>query len=635
MPLKYSKLSTIKLFMISLIMLLLTSCGFGGGNSQIPSIEGRVSPTFDGPSELAFCSTPLNYGSSVTITGTATYQEREAFDLGGGNNGLGGPSAARPIRYAEVRVLDSSGNVIQCAETNNTGNFSFQVPPSSATHTLQINSRVNNNSIANASVLRAPETNDFYSLTKSFTADTNNDIGNLNAPVTGEILGAAFHILDLIIKANEFLRAEAGSCSSAIVGCNDFVVAPKVSIYWERGYNPNSYLGFPSSGLSFYLPNYSRLFILGGVSGDTDTKDTDHFDDTIILHEYGHFLEDLLSKSDSPGGAHSGQRPIDPRLALSEAWGNFLQAAIIYGPSNASPAYIDTRGNIDGNTGFLLSVPLETASSSCGVSPNIPGCDIPSVAGEGNYREFAISRFFWDIFDTVNDSESVSGGFNEVWASITSGNGYLQANKRFRSIGLVNLLQDDLSDGVSSPVTDWSVARGLAQNRVSNDRFFYGQYLTTGSSCGVRNFNIVPYDDPFEDDGNVPIINGGLKDEFYAPNLFHNSHFYHFIQLSNGPANIELRYQTPSGTESDLDLYLYNESANFGFTPDMEAKDESSPTTAGSGNIETQVLNIPNLEAGHYLINVKVETVNRPSVGDSTDYELYSGGSQLCPTALP
>ena len=42
----------------------------------------------------------------------------------------------------------------------------------------------------------------------------------------------------------------------------------------EMGFNPNYYFG-ATGGLSFYLPGYSRLFILGGINGDVNSSDTD------------------------------------------------------------------------------------------------------------------------------------------------------------------------------------------------------------------------------------------------------------------------------------------------------------------------------------------------------------------------
>jgi hypothetical protein len=137
-------------------------------------------------------------------------------------------------------------------------------------------------------------------------------LGTLTALATTEdgLLGGAFNILDQLHNANDFIRSKAGSCGSNFVGCPNFTVAPKVAVYWEPGFNPGSYFE-GSSALSFYIPGFSRLFILGGVNGDINYSDTDHFDNSVIIHEFGHFLEDSMFVSDSPGGEHNGNRVID------------------------------------------------------------------------------------------------------------------------------------------------------------------------------------------------------------------------------------------------------------------------------------------------------------------------------------
>jgi len=602
---------------------MMTSCGLAE-SSYMDSIKGRVSPTFTGVSESPYCANQNTFsGPTVTISGNATYEERQAFDFGGGSNGLGSPVGGNNIRGAEIIVKNSSGSRVQCAETDNSGNFSFQVPASSSAYTVFVNTRANN-SFAKVSVLNMPEQNIHYSVSKTFTPDSTKDIGNINAEARNSVVGAAFHIMDLIIKSNEFLRSELSDCSAQISGCEDFTVADKVSVYWEKGYNPNAYFGAPDNGLSFYLPGFSRLFILGGISGDFNTEDTDHFDDTIIIHEYGHFLEDRYSDSDSPGGPHNGQIAIDPRLAFSEAWSNFFQAAVNFGETSTTPMYIDTAGNTDGVTGFILDIPLETNSGCLGGA----GCDMPSAAGEGIYREFAISRALWDIFDTNDDGETISGAFNELWASFTNGNGFVQGPKsRFRDAGLLNDIQSNALNGLGSTITDWGPARTIAENGQTSDRSQYAQTLTAGGSCGIRNFNIVPLNERFD------------TVEFGTSHLFFNNDFYHFKQTSSGPATFQLNFVTSSGIKADLDLFIYDEDASYGSSLSIEGRDNSDNFSSSIADLESQTISFSNLAAGDYLINVKVKThfvtalpdTDPAAAGGSTDYELLLGGSRLCP----
>jgi len=244
-------------------------------------------------------------------------------------SGLGSVGSTPPIRHAEVRILNSSGVVLQCGALSGSGIAALAVPASTSNYTIRIFARANNSSV-NASVLDCPEENNVHFLDQTFLPDTSKTVTVTATAAEPDVKAGAFNILDQIAAANDFLRTEVGTCS--FTGCTAFTVAPKVSTYWVKGFNPNVYQGDSFNGISFYLPGFRRMFIMGGVAGDVQASDTDHFDDPVVIHEYGHFLEDVYSISDSPGGAHSGNAAIDPRLAWSEGWANFFQ-----GRSRARP----------------------------------------------------------------------------------------------------------------------------------------------------------------------------------------------------------------------------------------------------------------------------------------------------------
>ena len=81
------------------------------------------------------------------------------------------------------------------------------------------------------------------------------------------------------------------------------------------------------------------------------------FDNDVIIHEYAHFLESTLARTDSFGGPHNGTQPIDPRLAWSEGFANFFQAAV-----QETADYRDSHGVTGEDSsfgGFLLNINLE------------------------------------------------------------------------------------------------------------------------------------------------------------------------------------------------------------------------------------------------------------------------------------
>lgn len=585
--------------------------------------ENTPGPTYQGPAETTYCSTVKTFTTAITVSGSANYVARLPF----GNTTVGGLGSAdpayfitaerpatNPIRYAEIRVTDSSGNVVQCGETLADGTFSVQLPQGNTNYTFSVNSRANNTHVK-VSVLNKTDLNQFYSLSSTVNASANVTGLNLKAAADGDVLGGAFNIMDQILNANEFLRAKVSTCSSVDSGCPDFSVAAKVTAYWTKGFNPNTYFG-NSSGLSFYLPGYSRLFILGGIDGDVDSSDTDHFDNSVIIHEYGHFLEDTEFKSDSPGGSHNGNKIIDPRLAWSEGWGNFFQAAVqdysvgtegyvVYSNSSTySPRYIDTIGNIDGTGyGYAYFADLETATS---------GNDLPTAQGEGNFREFAVTRFLWDVIDTVSDgTDNISGEFSSIWAVLKkSTRGYRDSTVAFRNVGYFHLAQEWLNTNGESD--DWSGVR--TQNKHDGDEGHYAQYVvSSASTCsgGAMPYSITPVSQ--------------TDTSYSGSDLFNNNRFYHLKITSGGTYTIQLTYQS-TGTEPDLDLYLYNKSAHFATSDDVITYSIDDPDH-NNATTETESITT-SLAAGDYLINVNAYVGN--AVGSLTNFKLTLNGSNLC-----
>ncbi len=589
------------------------SCS-SASSSKSAATSGRVSPTYDGPPEPEYCSTVATYSTTVNIRGTALYEYRTHFGSVSGG-GLGPvESTQKPIRYAEVRVLNSSGNVIQCGETSATGTFDVSVPKDAGSLTLTINSRAFHDRLK-ATVFNAPERKQFYSLTATVNSISDTQVGNLVATATGDLYAGAFNILDQLLKTSEYLKSQVGgtTCSALFPGCQDYTVAPKVEVFWEKGFNPGTY--FNTGPLSFYLPGYSRLFILGGVSGNTDSSDTDHFDNSVIIHEFGHFIEDTVLQSDSPGGSHSGTKQIDPRLAWSEGWGNFIQAAVLN-----SPSYIDTVGNVNGTTDYIFYVDLE--NNAC--TPSGKTClDIPAngpagtLLGEGQFREFSVTRLLWDIVDPANEgSDAVDQKFSEIWAALTkTSGGWRSPAAAFRDAGLLHITQL----GLPSPA-DWATVRTAEKN--TNDRSEYAQYLLADNSCGSgNNFSLTP----------VPSAAG--TGSFATSDLFRHNNFYHYHHQALGPLNLSLVYEDAdaSGALADLDLYLYNESGRFGEAADVVGISQNDPGLVSESQTESIALGA--LAPGHYLINVHLFTGG--TLGGPVNYSVKLSGNNLCPATIP
>ena len=550
------------------------------------SCSPKSPPNSGGANKLAerpYCGEVKQVNGAVQFSGSARFERRLATPMGLGDT----DPDLLPIRYAEIQIL-SGESVIQCSETDGNGNFLVNVPSGNQPLTVRVLSRAQNQYL-NASVLNNPTDSVPFSIEATATPDATKDIGTIVAPAKGNLQGGAFNILDQVLRANDFLRAQTQGCSTLNSGCSPFSVAPKAQIFWTPGVNPGTYFGI-SGGISFFVSDYNQLFILGGIDGDVNNSDTDHFDNIVILHEYGHFLEHQYSKSDSPGGSHDANSIIDPRLAWSEGWANFFALAV-----SGETEYRDTYGNSDGVTGYFFKTDLER---------HPPTRDIPGRAGEGNFREFSISRALWDLIDPhpiskkgANEgaNDQVTGPFSELWATLTSPQLFASPSVSFRNYGLFMQLRSTLSQP-----TDMSAIFSAEKQRP--DRRDYALKDLQPGSC------------------NYALSSGaGETGSFATSNQFSSNDFFH---VSHTGGTLTVRVDRTQGT-GDIDLYIYKDGYSFGTFGDMAIY--SNRDTPGDGGVETASQNLP---AGNYMINVMLYPLPGPA---TADYSLTVNGVTLCP----
>ncbi len=115
------------------------------------------------------------------------------------------------------------------------------------------------------------------------------------------------------------------------------VVFPDVNFYWSpknvgtEGDREAGQIGTSHYADSGTLPG---VFILGKADADTD-----EFDQGVIGHEFGHWLQTVLSSSDNPGGSHAPTEFKDASLAYGEGYGTAVGGLL-----SGSPFYIDSSG---------------------------------------------------------------------------------------------------------------------------------------------------------------------------------------------------------------------------------------------------------------------------------------------------
>lgn len=578
-------------FLLLLGLFSLSACSSKkSGSSSDSSVEA----------EASYCADVATVSSPTTITSNAYFRARQVS-----TSGLGAATAAKPIRYAEVVVQDSSGAIIQCGTTSVTGAISVQIPSVAGTYKLVVKSRADN-SYVKASILDNPTSNRPFSISTDFTVDGTGgtvDVGSMTASHTGSLEGGAFNILDQIYLSNQYIRdhSTAGQCS----GCTAFTVAPKAKVYWSPGVNPGVYFGFPDVGLSFFTitsdADQRALYILGGMNGDTNNTDTDHFDNSIVIHEYGHFLENAYANTDSPGGSHNGNFVIDPRLAWGEGWANFFASAV-----QNEAYYRDTIGNEDGSTGLVLSFNL-------GATTNVQksGQDRPTFAGEGNFRELSVSRTLWQIIQAAN----VNIDFAFLWFTFTDTTaGFNESDLHFRSSGM---FWDRLKVNVpNASLADLNTALGDEfQDAETQD---YGRTLAS-SSCA--NITLQPSLDQLY-----------VESSEYRQNLQRSNDFYK-INHTGGPLTLRIRYFQTGSPSTDLDLYILSEDYTYDGAEAEGVVASSVRSYPESGGAGAEIVSV-DLAAGTYMVNVRARTSSweiQADVGSAVTYQFDSNGVQLCP----
>lgn len=342
--------------------------------------------------------------TSVTVSGRITF-ERVPFSaaLGSGLNYPGTVQA--PAREIEVDLLQAgSGAVLGTTVTETNGNYSFTTTPNTdlfirakarsrhagtAGRPASWDLEVRNNTNADALyVLDGSAFNTgIANQTRNLTATTGWG-GSFAGVYTGPRSAAPFAILDTLYTATQFVISQG----------DESVQLQPLDAFWSPDNVPtDGDFDTGQIGTTLYYPVGTAgvdpgIYVLGAANNDTD-----EFDQHVIAHEYTHYLEDAISRSDTVGGSHSLDERLDMRVAFSEGYANAFSAMTL-----DDPVYRDSFGNVQGSD-FHFNLETRTATSP------------------GWYNETSIHRIVWDLFDSASDGvDAVSLGYGPLHDVFTS-----------------------------------------------------------------------------------------------------------------------------------------------------------------------------------------------------------------------
>lgn len=165
-----------------------------------------------------------------------------------------------------------------------------------------------------------------------------------------------------------------------------------VEVHWETGYGDAG---------SYFDPFWNEITVAD------DPSDPDQWDDSVLMHEWGHSADDYYSCDDNPGGDHFiNQLVDDDELAWGEGYPDYYQSAVRAANGYAFASwYLDINGSEAG--GIMLDFePYDTSV----------GSDLIST-----FNELAIAAALWDLNDSIDDGQdTVAHGHSMVQDVYTS-----------------------------------------------------------------------------------------------------------------------------------------------------------------------------------------------------------------------
>lgn len=392
-------------------------CSGGSPTTTDCTLTGQVCG-YGGDATGYTCVAP---GTTFVVYGTVRYEDKAPL-----NSGALGPITQKLVRSAQVTVIaDAGSTVLATALTADDGSYRLRYEAAAGTMVHVMVTAVSTVPARPIRVMRTQQLlHGFGAPSFAAAASTQQDVLVTDVSATSE----AFNILDQAVDAMDVIRNVLGNPTPTMLTAR-----------WARGSNNGTYY----SGRTIYM--------LGASSDD------DGYDDTVILHEIGHFVEDTEGRSDSPGGAHDGS-PTDPTLAWSEGFATYFNMAV-----RNAPFYMDS--NSGGGWGYNADTSLTRAQMAGSIGQDV--------------SEDMVSEILWDMADsgaTDDDQQGTATHFDVLRVQVD----YL-VSASLRSVGVSGVDLVDFLDG-------WFVAEGLSscagvRGVVTTTRTFPYDYAGPAGAC--------------------------------------------------------------------------------------------------------------------------------------------------------
>lgn len=341
-----------------IILLFLTACG-GGSSSNGGSSSSS--------------------GSPVSISGTIT------FDLVPHNTSTNGLNynaiQIAPARGIVVAAVNASNQTLASTITDETGAYNLEVDANTSVRIRAYAQMLNNSPEWDIQVTDNTNDNALYTLQGTLVSsgssaserDLHADSGWGVSSYNSTRSAAPFAILDVAYESIQKMLA-----------VDPNLVLPATEFRWSP--DNRASVGEPEDGdigTSYYSDADRAIYILGSQDNDTD-----EYDRHVLAHEFSHYLDANISRSDSIGGSHSLNERLDMRVAFGEGLANAFSGIFM-----DSPIYRDSLG-IDQGSGAVFDI-----------SAN-------STTHPGWFSEDSVQSFIYAIYE--DNTENFAAIFNTL-----------------------------------------------------------------------------------------------------------------------------------------------------------------------------------------------------------------------------
>ncbi len=456
---------------------------------------------------------------NTNVTGNITFARVPfATDAQDPNRGLwyAGP-VQQPARGVIVRALNASTQaVLATASTDDLGNYSLSVASNTNINIQVVARMLRDNTQAlprwDVRVQDGDTGNNPYTYIDPMSFNSSAGTAHNVAIPTGiSAAGGApgarpsgpFAVLDTIYQGIQTIRGVAPTTNF-----------PALIVSWGNVNNST----FFSSGPTQYIELTSNL-----------AADTDEFDQHVIAHEFGHYIEHNFSRADNIGGAHGRGDKLDPRVAFGEGFG-YAFAGIVLNDPVARDSGNDNGDFWSGN----FNVETNPPTSMVGAPFDDYGCWC---------SESSVYSILWDLYDSAADAnDGIAMGFAPMWEVLIGAQRITPAYTTiFSFISALKTARPADAGAINTLVSAQNI------DATSIDAFATGE---THVPTNVSAADVLPLYTTITASG-TPVVVRNVNDAGIY-NKVGNHRFLRFTPTSSGSITVTLNSSNPNSPDPDF-----------------------------------------------------------------------------------